>query len=193
MSHEAANGSMIDSRVVRLTEADSERAGVVLARAFRDDPFHAFFLPDAEARDRLLPAFYTTLVLYGCLYGETWGVAPELGGELAAVSIWLPMPAADFTPDRMERSGMAGIPTLLGAGAWERFVVTAATIGAVQDQVVPLPQWDLTAVGIDPSWQRQGLGGTLVQRFMARAAADADPTPPTPRPPRRRSAHPAVA
>jgi ribosomal protein S18 acetylase RimI-like enzyme len=175
MSHKAANGSMLESRVVRLTESESERAGAVLARAFRDDPFHVYFLPDAEIRDRLLPAFYTTLVVYGCLYGETWGVAPAPGGELAAVAIWLPMPAADFTPERMERSGMAGIPDLLGADAWELFVETAATIGAVQDQVVPVPHWDLTVVGVDPSWQQQGLGRILVQRFMARAAADGVP------------------
>jgi ribosomal protein S18 acetylase RimI-like enzyme len=175
MSHDAANGTMTAGRVVRLTGADAERAGTVLARAFRDDPFHIYFLPDAAARDRLLPAFYTTAVRYGCLYGETWGVAPEPGGELAAVGFWLPMPGADFTPERMERSGMAGTPNLLGADAWERLEATAAAIEAAQDQVVPLPHWYLTAIGVDPSWQRQGLGGTLVQRFMARATADGVP------------------
>ena len=163
---------MIDGRVVRLTEADAERAGAVLARAFRDDPFHIYFLPDAETRDRLLPAVYMPFVRYGCLYGETWGVVPEPGGDLAAVGFWLPVPGAEFTPERVERSGLAGIPTLLGGDAWERLEETAAALEAAQDQVVPRPHWYLTAIGVDPSWQRQGLGGALVQRFMARAAAD---------------------
>jgi ribosomal protein S18 acetylase RimI-like enzyme len=159
---------------VRLTEADAEPAGTVLLAAFRDYPLFSWLLPDAEARDRLLPAFFVASVRYACLCGEAWAVAPN--AQFAAVAVWLPVPGAEPTPERLERSGMARLPDLLGADVWGRLETTAGAIEAAQEQAVPPPHRYLWGLGVDPTWQRRGLGEALLRRFGSRAAADGVPT-----------------
>jgi hypothetical protein len=44
--------------LTQLTESDVAPAAGVMARAFRDDPFHVYFLPDAGARAARLPVIY---------------------------------------------------------------------------------------------------------------------------------------
>ncbi len=95
---------MMDDRVVRLLEADAERAAAVLVRAFRDDPFHVYLFPDPNERDRLWLALYTAAVRFGCLYGESWAVTDPAGEALTAVVYGFPVPGGEFTPERMERS-----------------------------------------------------------------------------------------
>ena len=163
----------IDAREVRLTEADAEQAGAVLNAAFRDYPLFPYVLPDAAARDRLLPAFFVAAVRYACLCGEAWAVAPD--EQLAAVAVWLPTPGAEPTPERLERSGMARLPDLLGADVWGRFETFVGGIEAAQEQAVPPPHRYLWGIGVSPAWQRRGLGRTLLRRFRARAAADGVP------------------
>ena len=102
----------MDDRVVRIQEADAERAGAVLARAFHDDPFHVYLFPDPDERDRLWRALYTAAVRFGCLYGESWAVTDPAGEALAAVAYGFPMPGGEFTPERMERSGLAAVADL---------------------------------------------------------------------------------
>jgi GNAT superfamily N-acetyltransferase len=165
----------MDGRVVRLSEADAERAAAVLVRAFRDDPFHVYLFPDPDARDRLWLALYTAAVRFGCLYGESWAVTDPAVEALAAVGFWFPVPGGEFTPERMERSGLAAAAALWGAGDWQRFETALAAIEAAKRQLVPTPHWYLLTVGTDPAWQRRGLGGALIERFLARAATDRVP------------------
>jgi GNAT superfamily N-acetyltransferase len=70
----AASGATMDDRVVRLEQADAERAGAALTRAFHDDPFHVHLFSDPNERDRSWLALYTAAVRFGCLYGESWAV-----------------------------------------------------------------------------------------------------------------------
>jgi GNAT superfamily N-acetyltransferase len=166
---------MTDGRVVRLQEVDAERAAAVLVRAFRDDPFHVHLFPDPDERDRMWLALYTAGVRFGCLYGESWAVTDPAGEALTAVAYGFPMPGGEFTPERMERSGLAAVADLWGARDWQRFETALAAIEAAKRQLVPAPHWYLLNVGTDPAWQRRGLAGALVERFLARAAADRVP------------------
>jgi GNAT superfamily N-acetyltransferase len=165
----------MDGRVVRLSEADAERAATVLVRAFRDDPFHAYLFPDPDERDRLWLALYTAAVRFGCLYGASWAVTHPTGEALAAVAYGFPVPGGEFTPERKERSGLAAVADLWGAEDWQRFETALAAIEAAKRQLVSTTHWYLLTVGTDPAWQRRGLAGALIERFLARAAADRVP------------------
>ena len=144
-------------------------------RAFRDDPFHVYLFPDPNERDRLWRALYTAAVRFGCLYGESWAVTDPAGEALTAVVYGFPVPGGEFTPERMERSGLAAVADLWGAENWQRFETALAAIEAAKRQLVPTPHWYLLTVGTDPTWQRRGLAGALIDRFLARAAADRVP------------------
>jgi ribosomal protein S18 acetylase RimI-like enzyme len=164
---------MSDVREIQLTEADAEQAGAILFAAFRDYPLFSYLLPDAEARDHLLLAFFVAAIRFACLCGEAWAVAPN--GRLAAAAVWLPVPGAEPTPERLERSGMARLPDILGADVWGRFETTVGAIEAAQEQAVPPPHRYLWGLGVDPAWQRRGLGQALLRCFQSRAAANGVP------------------
>ena len=165
----------MDDRVVRLSEGDAERAAAVLVRAFHDDPFHAYLIPNPDERDRLWQTLYTAAVRFGCLYGESWAVTDPAGDALAAVAYGFPVPGGEFTPERMARSGLTTAADMWGARDWQRFETTMAAIEAAKSRVMPTPHWYLLTVGADPAWQRRGLGGVLIERFLARAAGDRVP------------------
>jgi ribosomal protein S18 acetylase RimI-like enzyme len=164
---------MSNTHEIPLTEADAEEAGSILLAAFRNYPLFSWLLPDARARDRLLPAFFVAAVRYACLCGEAWAVTTN--DRLAAVAVWLAVPGAEPTSEQLERSGMARLPELLGADVWRRFETTAGAIEAAQEQAVPPPHRYLWGIGVDPTWQRRGLGGALLQCFGSRAAAEGVP------------------
>lgn len=74
------------SHLVRLQKSQIKPAADVLARAFQDDPFNVYLLPDASERMNKLPHGFRMLVHYGVLYSELYATSPNLEG----VAVWLP-------------------------------------------------------------------------------------------------------
>jgi GNAT superfamily N-acetyltransferase len=117
---------------------------------------------------------YIAAIRVGCLYGESWVVVRGPGNEIVAAAFWIPAPGAELTPERLERSGMAGALAVWGSENWERLETSLAVIDAAQERAAP-PHWYLVSVGVDPSWQSHGYGGALLEHFALRAAADRVP------------------
>ena len=155
--------------LVQLTEVDAEQAGVGLARAFIADPLLAYMLPDVDARRHLFPWFFATCVRYGCRFGEAWAVVDGPGRELLGTAFWLRLPDADFTPERLEEVGFGAAPAMVGEDAWERILAVNRYLDEAHARVVPPPCLYLVQLGIDQKHQGRGLGGLLLQRFLAAA------------------------
>ncbi|TDQ61146.1 acetyltransferase (GNAT) family protein [Actinomycetospora succinea] len=146
-------------------EDDVPGAAAAAARAFDDDAMFMFVFPDPSARPAKLDRFFRGAVRYGRLAGKAV-TTPERAG----VAIWLPPGSVDMSVVGMARAGMLAFPVTLGPGAFRRFVAYTGWLDGQRKALVPDPHWFLLALGVDPVWQRRGVGTTL----LAETLADAD-------------------
>ncbi len=154
--------------VVRLPEASVAEAGEVLARAFFDDPLWTWIEPDDERRRQMLPWFMTMSTRYGQLAGEQYTTA----GRIMGVAAWSPPGAdEDLDPDG-SRTGFNEAPAHMGEDALRRFLAMVEHQSAVRRQSMQQPFWYLPSLGVDPPFQRQGVGSALLAPVLDRADAD---------------------
>lgn len=165
---EGATVRVDDASPVRLTDADGERAGAVLAAAFGDDPLFTYVHPDATNRQRG-GVLFPLLVRYFCLAGAGWA-ALDTKGEPVGVALW--RHSLDGPPNQefLRRSGLASADDLLGKAEATRLWQTTRAIEAVMEDLVPAPHLYLPLLGVDPRHRRRGLGSALVRRFLEDAA-----------------------
>lgn len=144
--------------------------GAVLGRAFQDDPLWTAIFPDG--RMRKLVAMFTALSKTTLAAGGIVEVTREVGGA----AMWMP-------PGRNEgfwaflRTGFALPRFALGLPARDRTLMlgTLQQFDIRRKHLMPSPHWYLSAVGVDPGRQGEGLGSALVGSGMARADRDGRP------------------
>jgi ribosomal protein S18 acetylase RimI-like enzyme len=144
-----------------------DQAVATLTRAFQDDPIQRYVIPDDARRARLQPWVLGALVRYCLPYGEVH-TTPDLDG----VACWLPPGSSMTNIWGLLRSGMMLAPLRLGPVAFSRFMVLSTYMDATREHVVSVPHWYLSAIGVEPLRQGQGIGGALLDPVLARADAD---------------------
>lgn len=154
------------TNVVQLDEAQIDLAADVLARAFFDDPFSAYVLPDAQDREDLLYWYYGSLIQYGLLCGNVYSTTNGVG-----VAVWLLQGAGDQNAELLQRSGLLDGPDVLGMAAFQRLVSITGYPERLRKQRLPATHWYLAAIGVDPAQQGSGCGSALLRFALARADA----------------------
>ena len=161
---------MSQPQVRRATEAEIPALAAVLGRAFARDPFFSWLAGDAPERNLRMRMGWAGILRHASAgLRETWTTH-----DVAGVAIWLP-------PGRGASSfldSMRFVPALAGLTGWRRLrEVSAATELLEQRRTahVPAPHWYLSALGVDPDRQRQGIGSALLNLVLQRA--DASETP----------------
>jgi ribosomal protein S18 acetylase RimI-like enzyme len=151
---------------VRLTSAQTKRAGETLARAFQDDPLFTYFIPDAFERQTVLPSLLAMMARYSVCYGEAYATSPRLEG----VACWFPPGQAEMTLRRILR--IAGISLLyyfikVGAALSKYFSYTTYA-GKLHERHTPGSHWYLSSIGVDPRFQGKGLASQLLRPMLSR-------------------------
>jgi GNAT superfamily N-acetyltransferase len=152
---------------VRLSREQLPAAGEVLGRAFLDDPWLAYVLPDPGHRAGALPALFSGAAAYGERFGAAWTTAEGVAGA----AIWLPPGSGAVTPERPAQAGWAAAAARLGEEALGRFLASLAHLDALRRRDQPGPHWYLMVLGVDPPRQGRGIGGRLLQPALAHADA----------------------
>jgi GNAT superfamily N-acetyltransferase len=156
----------------RLTEADAEEAGALLARAFVDEPIFVAALPDRAERARLCPPLFALNVRYARRFGEAWAAGAEPGAMRGGLC-WVAMPEAAMTPELAQELGFDAVVRDWG-GALDRVeALEEQAMAAITD--LPARWRYLPVVGVEPAWQGRGLGSALLRQAVAAAAAAATP------------------
>jgi GNAT superfamily N-acetyltransferase len=153
--------------VVQLKESQFTEAAHVLARAFFDDPFMGYALPDPPARREKLPV----LMEAGCRVSQHLGHALTTAGRVEGAALWLPPGEADLTAERLEAAGFTHVAEVWGEEAMGRFSAAMAYLEELHHRDMPAPHWYLLGIGVDPPRQGQGVGGALLQPILQRADA----------------------
>lgn len=152
--------------VVSLDVSQKERANLVLTKAFMDDPMYTYIIPDSDERQASLGRLWQALVNYTMVYGEIY-TTPEVKG----VACWLSPGNTQQTFWRMLRTGMGFTRAVMKfkAEARKRFLEIMNYADKEHQRLMPGPHWYLWAIGVEPDYQGQGIGGSLIQPVLSRA------------------------
>ncbi len=153
--------------VVPLQASQLNDAGDLLGRGFYDDPLSAYLFPDEARRLDQLRWLYRGSARYAHRYGETF-TTPGLEG----VALWLPPERPYPHQLGMVRVGLGLAPLRFGLGWLRRSVNAMNQLEAAHKRDVAPRHWYLFLLGVEPSHQRQGIGGRLIEPVLSRAAAD---------------------
>jgi GNAT superfamily N-acetyltransferase len=149
--------------IIRLTEFQFHEAASVMSRAFLDDPFFKYLVPDtAQLPDRL-----SAYMHWACRYCHAFGDSYTTAGNVSGAALWIPPGSGDLTFERLEATGFAQVAEAFGEEALWRF-------GAVltdPDDVLHRrsDHWYLLGIGVDPRRQGQGIGSHLLQPALRQA------------------------
>ena len=149
--------------LVRLERSQIKPAGAMLARAFYDDPFSVYLIPDGSRRGKLLPYIFEFSTRFGVLYGEVYTTSPNLEG----VAVWLPSEKADMTLRRVMRNGGLSLLPKLGGDLIQR-LPSLNSISSLRKRHAPFRHWYLLLLGVDPLFQGKGYAGNLLRAMLAR-------------------------
>jgi len=155
--------------LIPLSPKEYALAGAVLGRAFQADPMWRATFSDPDTRPELLAAMFTGLTK---ATDAARGLAEATHG-IDAVALWLP-PGKDIGIWAMVKSGFA-LPRFvmsLPAPYRKRMMAVFRQLEERKKALMPDPHWYLSAIGVDPGRQGEGLGSTLVRSGIHRADAD---------------------
>lgn len=143
--------------------ADVDEVVVATARAFWPDPLFASFARDHAHHHGFVPSMLRPVVADALRHGEVWVARTARG--IAGSASWV-------APGAMPRSTGRDLRIVAGArGAFvrgRRRLDALRLLGAVDRRHPHEPHWYLALLGVDPRFQRQGVGQALVQPVLAR-------------------------
>lgn len=150
--------------ISKLDFTQRSEAVEVLVRSFHNDPNMADLFPEGK-RPRALRAIFWASLSDALPYGHIY--AAWVDGHIAGVSVWLPPGKFQLSPARQVRS----IPHLLRllAAAPTRFRRVFRFTTAASRLHPREPHWYLQAIGVEPSYQGQGLGTRLLAPILEQA------------------------
>ncbi len=151
-------------QIERLDPPRYQQARVTLGRAFCDYPLMVY----AQASDRRRAPAVTHL--YGAILWDTfrWGEVHVTPG-IAAVCAWLPPERSVPTFWRQARAGMLQLPFRFGLAGFRKLVAYDEIAQRLHHDHAPMPHYYLSAIGVSPERQGQGLGSAVMQPMLARA------------------------
>jgi ribosomal protein S18 acetylase RimI-like enzyme len=149
--------------VVRIGKERYGEASDVLARAFFDDPAWVWLLPDAQRRARLLPWLFR--VGFDVTAADVYVTA----GPLVGAARWLP-PGRPSMRVAATLRALVTTPLRLGV-ATAPFLAYGRAVEQMRADVARGPHWYLAGIGVEPSAQRQGVGGALLRPGVEAASA----------------------
>ena len=143
--------------VRRATAADIDVLSGVLARAFAHDPFYLFLAGEASERNQRMREGWDGILRHASAHlSDTWTTE-----DLAGVALWLP-PGYEG-PSFIDSLRL--MPSIARLAGWGRLrLVTSAieTLERRRRSHVPVPHYYLSALGVTPERQGEGIGSALM-------------------------------
>jgi GNAT superfamily N-acetyltransferase len=147
-------------QVSRLAVGDDGEVGVLLGRAFLDDPVMRYYFEGA--RDRSTPVGKTMTLATRLTLRYGTGFRLDCNGRLAGAALMLPPSVRDF-PLPAVIGAIVRTPELWRLRALQRHFGVSASIEAHRPA---FPCWVLLSLGIAPERQHRGHGSWLLERVL---------------------------
>jgi GNAT superfamily N-acetyltransferase len=157
---------------VRLaTSGEIGEMAAVLARAFERDPFYTYLAGDASERSQRMRDGWTGILRFTADNLSTTYTTDDHAG----VALWHPPGyyGAGFIDSLRLLPSVSRL-----AGGYGRLREVSRAVGALEErrrQHVPMPHFYLSALGVDPERQGEGIGTALMQPVLHRADREERP------------------
>lgn len=156
---------------VRLATKDEIPAlAQVLTRAFARDPFISYLAGDAAQRDQRMQAGWTAILRFASArLLDTWTTDDHAG-----VAIWVP-------PGRKGSTALESVrlmPALGRLAGWRRLRSVSEAVTTLERRRhhhCPQQHFYLSALGVEPERQGQGIGSALMKPVLDRCDAEIIP------------------
>jgi GNAT superfamily N-acetyltransferase len=147
---------------VRLASTDEiPELAAVLSRAFAHDPFYAWMAGDAPERGQRMQDGWRGILRYGSAHlAHTYTT-----DDLAGVAIWLPPGLRG--PSLLD--SLRQMPALARLSGWGRLRKIGDAMAELEEhrrRHVPSPHFYLSALGVEPGRQGEGIGTALVRPVL---------------------------
>lgn len=162
-----AAGSVVP---VNLDRSQSGLAAQVLGRAFDNDPVMNYLVAERGPVSQKALRFFEAAIRLGMAQGEVQAL-PGMEG----VAVWLSPGSTKVGFGAMFRSGMLGATLGLGVGSLRRMGYLFRYVEPLEEKTVADPHWVLMFVGVDPQFQGNGLGDSLIKPVLKRADGEGVP------------------
>lgn len=149
---------------ISLLSTQVRQAAALMARAFHDDPFFTFVLPDPVRRERVLPWLFGRTISYGLRYGRVY-TTPSFEG----IALWLGPEKPALTGMGTFLTGLFLLPLKLGWQELKKSMRLARSSDELHKRSIAGRHWYLLGLGVEPSRQGHGVGAALLQPVMALA------------------------
>ncbi|MGH6877496.1 MAG: GNAT family N-acetyltransferase [Rhizomicrobium sp.] len=160
---EAGRGGISTAR--RASDADKVALARTMARAFLEDPFVFWLVPDRDARMRKLPSMFALLFRLARAFS-----ACDVTANVEAAALWRPpdtwhIPFRQYVVNGPHLLRIFGGNTLRALGAMD----------TLERRHPREPHWYLQAIGTDPAFQGKGYGGVLLRHRLSLIDAEGLP------------------
>lgn len=156
--------------VRRATTADIPAMAATLALAFAHDPFYSFLTGDAPERNQRMREGWSGILRFGSArLAETY-TTDDRGG----VALWLP--PGHRGPPILDSLRMT--PSIGRLAGWRRVRMITTVIAALEQRHrhhLSEPHFYLSALGVSPDRQGEGIGTALMEPVLDRCDRDRIP------------------
>ncbi|MEJ6014153.1 GNAT family N-acetyltransferase [Corynebacterium sp. H127] len=146
------------------TWQDLEQLAEVFGRAFHGTPQWEWIIPNATARERILPAFFRPMFGHVLKHGRL--TVAIVDGSIVGGAAWLPSSKLDVPRWRGLRSFPTIIRSLRGAELKQFGERGPAMDSAARAAHPKMPHEYLAALAVLPEAQGAGVGAALLQRGL---------------------------
>jgi ribosomal protein S18 acetylase RimI-like enzyme len=141
----------------------------ILSRAHHDEPHFRYMIPDERTRLRLLPGLFGVAIRACQLYGEVYTTLSIDGGAL-----WIG-PGTQLTLGRVMQTEFPSMPLQWDWSNLRRCMNVGLHLDEVHQRLINRLHWRLLALGVEPSTQKEQVGGKLIEPLLSRADSDGLP------------------
>ena len=150
--------------VRRATRHDIPALAAVLGRAFAADPFYSYLAGTASERSQRMRDGWAAILRFASAgLSASWTT-----NDLAGAAVWIPpgRSASGFV-DQLRM-----LPALAELTGWSRMRQASSALEALERRrraLAPTPHWYLSALGVEPERQGEGIGSALLAPVLAEA------------------------
>ena len=159
-----------DPLVRRATRGDVPDLAAMLARAFVADPFFAYLAGDAPERSQRMRDGWRAILRHASAgLSATWTT-----DDLAGAAIWIP-PGRSVSGALDQLRMLPALGRLTGWGRLRAVSAGLETLERARHHHAPMPHWYLSALGVEPDRQGEGIGSALLAPVLTEADASGVP------------------